>query len=175
MLLPASSGAVRWAMNSRCQSPSGLPNDGEVPHSTSRFTSSGRRAITSCGGGPCLPFDFPLTGTTTMQRFLLLVDRMSTWLGQAFAWLIVALTLLITLEVGKIPSEAEGEIQEIVAYVSGTNTLLAAPNVNRRSLKERGLTDADLTKAEASNQRPMRMSECSWLICSSRITRSRSS
>lgn len=35
-----------------------------------------------------------------MQRFLLLVDRMSTWLGQAFAWLIVALTLLITLEVG---------------------------------------------------------------------------
>ncbi len=43
-----------------------------------------------------------------------------------------------------------GEIQEIVAYVTGTNTLLAAPNVNRRSLKERGLTDADLTKAEAA-------------------------
>ncbi|MBF5066941.1 vitamin B12-dependent ribonucleotide reductase, partial [Salmonella enterica subsp. enterica serovar Istanbul] len=37
------------------------------------------------------------------------------------------------------------EIQEIVAFISGTNTLLAAPNVNRRSLKERGLTDADLT------------------------------
>jgi len=42
------------------------------------------------------------------------------------------------------------EIQEIVAYVTGTNTLLAAPNVNRRSLKERGLTDADLTKAEGA-------------------------
>jgi ribonucleoside-diphosphate reductase alpha chain len=42
------------------------------------------------------------------------------------------------------------EIQEIVAYVSGTNTLLAAPNVNRKSLKERGLTDAELAKAEAS-------------------------
>jgi ribonucleoside-diphosphate reductase alpha chain len=42
------------------------------------------------------------------------------------------------------------EIQEIVAYVTGTNTLLAAPNVNRRSLKERGLTDADLSKAEAA-------------------------
>ncbi|WP_420814294.1 vitamin B12-dependent ribonucleotide reductase [Labilithrix luteola] len=42
------------------------------------------------------------------------------------------------------------EIQEIVAYVTGTNTLLAAPNVNRRSLKERGLTDADLTKAETA-------------------------
>jgi ribonucleoside-diphosphate reductase alpha chain len=42
------------------------------------------------------------------------------------------------------------ESQEIVAYVTGTNTLLAAPNVNRRSLKERGLTDEDLQKAEAA-------------------------
>ncbi|MBS2014399.1 MAG: vitamin B12-dependent ribonucleotide reductase [Deltaproteobacteria bacterium] len=42
------------------------------------------------------------------------------------------------------------EIQEIVAYVTGTNTLLGAPNVNRRTLKERGLTDADLTKAESA-------------------------
>ncbi len=42
------------------------------------------------------------------------------------------------------------EVQEIVAYVTGTNTLLAAPNVNRRSLKERGLSDAELAKAEAA-------------------------
>jgi ribonucleoside-diphosphate reductase alpha chain len=42
------------------------------------------------------------------------------------------------------------EIQEIVAYVTGTNTLLAAPHVNRKTLKERGLTDAELAKAEAS-------------------------
>ena len=42
------------------------------------------------------------------------------------------------------------EIQEIVAYVTGTNTLLAAPHVSRRSLKERGLVDADLAKAEAA-------------------------
>jgi len=42
------------------------------------------------------------------------------------------------------------ESQEIVAYVTGTNTLLGAPNVNRRTLKERGLTDTDLTKAEAA-------------------------
>jgi TRAP-type mannitol/chloroaromatic compound transport system permease small subunit len=34
-----------------------------------------------------------------MQGFLLFVDRISTWLGQAFAWLIVALTLMITYEV----------------------------------------------------------------------------
>jgi len=42
------------------------------------------------------------------------------------------------------------ECQEIVAYISGTNTLLVAPNVNRRTLKDRGLTDADLAKAEAA-------------------------
>jgi hypothetical protein len=48
MLWPASSGAVRWAMKSRCQSPSGLPKEGEVPHRINRFTSSGRRATTSC-------------------------------------------------------------------------------------------------------------------------------
>jgi len=42
------------------------------------------------------------------------------------------------------------EVQEIVAYVSGTNTLLAAPHVNRRTLKEKGLTDADLAKVEAA-------------------------
>jgi len=34
-----------------------------------------------------------------MQRLLLLVDRTSTWLGQLFAWLIVALTLMISWEV----------------------------------------------------------------------------
>jgi TRAP-type mannitol/chloroaromatic compound transport system permease small subunit len=34
-----------------------------------------------------------------MQRILLFVDRMSTWLGQAFSWVIVALTLMITWEV----------------------------------------------------------------------------
>jgi ribonucleoside-diphosphate reductase alpha chain len=42
----------------------------------------------------------------------------------------------------------EIEAQEIVAYVSGTNTLLAAPHVNRASLKQRGLTDDDLAKIE---------------------------
>ena len=34
-----------------------------------------------------------------MQKALLAVDRLSTWIGQAFAWLIVLLTLLITYEV----------------------------------------------------------------------------
>jgi len=34
-----------------------------------------------------------------MQSLLLKVDRLSTWLGQAFSWLIVLLTLQITAEV----------------------------------------------------------------------------
>lgn len=34
-----------------------------------------------------------------MQKLLLFIDRMSTWLGHTFAWLIIALTLLITWEV----------------------------------------------------------------------------
>jgi len=42
------------------------------------------------------------------------------------------------------------EVQEIVAYVSGTNTLLAAPHVNRASLRARGLSDDDLAKVEAA-------------------------
>ncbi|HEY2515451.1 MAG TPA: vitamin B12-dependent ribonucleotide reductase, partial [Polyangiaceae bacterium] len=49
----------------------------------------------------------------------------------------------------------EAERQEIVAYISGTNTLLAAPVVNRRTLKAppsrgAGLTDADLAKVETA-------------------------
>jgi TRAP-type mannitol/chloroaromatic compound transport system permease small subunit len=35
----------------------------------------------------------------SMKNFLLAVDRASTWLGQTFAWLIIALTCLITWEV----------------------------------------------------------------------------
>ena len=34
-----------------------------------------------------------------MQKTLLFVDKLSTWIGQAFAWSIVALTLLISFEV----------------------------------------------------------------------------
>jgi TRAP-type mannitol/chloroaromatic compound transport system permease small subunit len=34
-----------------------------------------------------------------MQKLLLAVDRLSTWLGQAFAWAIVLLTLMISWEV----------------------------------------------------------------------------
>ena len=34
-----------------------------------------------------------------MQKLLLLVDRLNTWVGHAFSWLIVSLTLLISWEV----------------------------------------------------------------------------
>jgi ribonucleoside-diphosphate reductase alpha chain len=40
------------------------------------------------------------------------------------------------------------QIQEIVAYVSGTNTLLGAPQVNRSTLAKAGLSDEDLGKVE---------------------------
>ena len=43
---------------------------------------------------------------------------------------------------------SEAQVREIVAYVSGTNTLLGAPHINRNSLKDKGLTDADLDKVE---------------------------
>ncbi len=45
---------------------------------------------------------------------------------------------------------AEQEVREIVAYVSGTNTLLAAPEINRRTLREKGLSDTDFAKVEAA-------------------------
>jgi len=43
---------------------------------------------------------------------------------------------------------SERQVAEIVAYVTGTNTLLSSPFVNRASLKEKGLNDADLQKIE---------------------------
>ena len=42
------------------------------------------------------------------------------------------------------------EVQEIVAFVSGTNTLLGAPHINRRTLKEKGFTDDELGKVESA-------------------------
>jgi ribonucleoside-diphosphate reductase alpha chain len=45
---------------------------------------------------------------------------------------------------------SETQIREIVAYVSGTNTLLGAPHVSRAALKARGLTDEELSKIEAA-------------------------
>ena len=41
----------------------------------------------------------PFRSPTTMQRLLLFVDKLSTWVGHAFSWLIVGLTLLISWEV----------------------------------------------------------------------------
>jgi len=42
------------------------------------------------------------------------------------------------------------QVQEIVAYVSGTNTLLSAPHINRRSLAKKGFDNDDLDKIEAA-------------------------
>ena len=43
---------------------------------------------------------------------------------------------------------SEVQIQEIVAYVSGTNTLLGAPHVNRANLRDRGLDEDVLDRIE---------------------------
>src|SRR5690606_11030415 len=43
---------------------------------------------------------------------------------------------------------SEAQIQEIVAFVSGTNTLLGSPHINRTTLKQAGLLDEDLKKVE---------------------------
>jgi TRAP-type mannitol/chloroaromatic compound transport system permease small subunit len=40
-----------------------------------------------------------LLGANSMQKLLLTIDKISTFVGQAFSWLIVALTLMITWEV----------------------------------------------------------------------------
>lgn len=45
---------------------------------------------------------------------------------------------------------SEAQTSEIVAYVSGTNTLLGAPHIHRASLKAKGLADEDLSKVEAA-------------------------
>jgi ribonucleoside-diphosphate reductase alpha chain len=42
----------------------------------------------------------------------------------------------------------DAQVQEIVAYVSGTNTLLGAPHISRAALREKGLTDEDLSRVE---------------------------
>jgi ribonucleoside-diphosphate reductase alpha chain len=45
---------------------------------------------------------------------------------------------------------SEDQIEDIIAYICGTLTLLDSPHVNRESLKEKGFTPEDLLKVEAS-------------------------
>ena len=45
---------------------------------------------------------------------------------------------------------APHEIEEIVAYISGSATLVGAPVINRGSLEQAGLTDDELSKVEAA-------------------------
>ncbi|HKU40595.1 MAG TPA: adenosylcobalamin-dependent ribonucleoside-diphosphate reductase, partial [Polyangiales bacterium] len=45
---------------------------------------------------------------------------------------------------------SEREVSEIVAYVSGTNTFTGAPHASRQWLLGKGLTEAELAKAEAA-------------------------
>src|SRR5690606_32081892 len=43
---------------------------------------------------------------------------------------------------------SEAQVADIVADISGPNTFPAAPHLSRRVLAEKGLTDAELAKAE---------------------------
>jgi TRAP-type mannitol/chloroaromatic compound transport system permease small subunit len=40
-----------------------------------------------------------MPGASNVQKIFLMVDRLSTWIGQFFSWLVVALTLMIGYEV----------------------------------------------------------------------------
>jgi len=51
------------------------------------------------------------------------------------------------------------ETQDIVAYVSGTNTLVAAPHIHRAALKAKGMNDDDLAKVEAALPRVFDLSQ----------------
>jgi ribonucleoside-diphosphate reductase alpha chain len=42
----------------------------------------------------------------------------------------------------------EAQVADIVAYISGTNTFTGAPHLSRRVLSEKGLSDAEIAKAE---------------------------
>ncbi|MFI5299860.1 MAG: adenosylcobalamin-dependent ribonucleoside-diphosphate reductase, partial [Polyangiales bacterium] len=61
---------------------------------------------------------------------------------------------------------SEAENQEILAYISGTNTLLGAPFVNRASLKAHGFTSEDLAKVEGAllGAFDLRSAFASWIL-----------
>ena len=43
---------------------------------------------------------------------------------------------------------SDAEALDIVSYVSGTNSLSSSPHINRRSLKDKGLTEVEMAKVE---------------------------
>lgn len=71
--------------------------------------SAGAEAAQARGLGPCTgrpahaqerPYTTQAARRGKLQRALLAIDTLSTWIGRAFAWLIVALSALIVWEVG---------------------------------------------------------------------------
>ncbi len=56
-----------------------------------------------------------------MQKILLSVDKLSTWVGQFFSWLIVALTLSITYpaSVSQTTQAVRDRVRERVAALAG--------------------------------------------------------
>ena len=62
-----------------------------------------------------------------MQKTLLFVDRVSTWVGHAFSWLIVGLTLLVTWEVFSryVLGEPHAWAFDAMAMLYGTMFMMA--------------------------------------------------
>ena len=65
------------------------------------------------------------------------------------------------------------QVQEIVAYISGTNTLLAAPHINRATLLAAGLTTDELDKVEEALPSVFDLGQAfaSWVIGEDAYTR----
>ena len=75
-----------------------------------------------------------------MQKLLLAVDRFSTWIGKAFAWAAVALTLLITWEVFSryVLNRPHGWVLDAQIMLYGTMFMMAGAYTLAKSGHVRG-------------------------------------
>ena len=106
-----------------------------------------------------------------MQKLLLFIDKMSTFVGQAFSWLIVALTLLISWEVFSryVLDNPHAWAFDVMIMFYGTLFMMAGaytlveerPRARRRALRL-------LPAAHAGDDRPDRSTSCSSSPASSR-------
>src|SRR5262245_2931108 len=75
-----------------------------------------------------------------MQKLLLAVDRFSTYVGQAFAWLIVSLTLLISWEVFSryVMSRPHAWAFDVMIMMYGTLFMMAGAYTLSKNAHVRG-------------------------------------
>jgi TRAP-type mannitol/chloroaromatic compound transport system permease small subunit len=75
-----------------------------------------------------------------MQKLLLFVDKVSTWVGQTFSWLIVSLTALITWEVysRKVLDHPHAWTFDVMIMMYGTLFMMAGAYALAKSSHVRG-------------------------------------